>query len=283
MKKVTAVRKTCADCGSEISNYYAVRCRSCAAKVRMAREFPPTVRTCRVCGKEFKTKPSRDSVVHCSMKCRSAAAQVPCAACGKMFTPDHRNRGANHGAAVCSRECSNDVRATTTFVLVKCEQCGKEVRKYRSLAKHAHKFCSIKCKQAWWRGPNHSAYDSETVICQMCGNEFVALKSRNRKFCSTACRAASEVLPAAGYYGPDWKRQRRKARYRDGYKCRMCGVTESELGRELDVHHVVPFRKFGLINHSEANSLANLVSVCKACHRKLERAKPDHETVSTSG
>jgi predicted HNH restriction endonuclease len=48
----------------------------------------------------------------------------------------------------------------------------------------------------------------------------------------------------------------------------MCGITEEEHGRQLDVHHKVPFRLFD--SPIEANRLSNLISVCPSCHKKLE-------------
>lgn len=74
------------------------------------------------------------------------------------------------------------------------------------------------------------------------------------------------------YYGPTWRRQRRRARERDGYRCQQCGVTEQEHqhehNEELHVHHIVPLREFD--DTEEANELDNLVTVCCACHNRIE-------------
>lgn len=49
-------------------------------------------------------------------------------------------------------------------------------------------------------------------------------------------------------------------RYRDGYKCQVCGMPEVENGRKLDVHH---------IDYDKQNiAIENLISLCKKCHRK---------------
>jgi DEAD/DEAH box helicase domain-containing protein len=69
-------------------------------------------------------------------------------------------------------------------------------------------------------------------------------------------------------YGPHWPAQRNRARARDGYRCQMCGAPES--GREHDVHHKIPFRTFASV--SEANQLANLITLCRTCHRRAETA-----------
>lgn len=74
------------------------------------------------------------------------------------------------------------------------------------------------------------------------------------------------------YYGPGWPRKRRAARDRDDYQCQSCGMPESEHvevhGAQLSVHHIQPRRKFD--DPSEANELANLVTLCMSCHKRWE-------------
>ena len=97
-------------------------------------------------------------------------------------------------------------------------------------------------------------------------------------FCSRECRRAwteaereppRVVLePRPEYRGGDWEVQAERARKRDRYTCRISGITEKELGRKLDVHHILPFSWFR--DPRQANRLSNLISVCPSCHRKLE-------------
>lgn len=49
-------------------------------------------------------------------------------------------------------------------------------------------------------------------------------------------------------------------RYRDGYRCQLCGMPETENGKRLDVHHI----DYNKTNLSEKN----LISLCVRCHRK---------------
>jgi len=75
-------------------------------------------------------------------------------------------------------------------------------------------------------------------------------------------------------YGPSWEPQRQAALQRDGHRCTQCGANERP-GRTHDVHHRTPFRAFGYIpdqnaNHALANALDNLVTLCQACHHRLE-------------
>src|SRR5690606_33800465 len=101
------------------------------------------------------------------------------------------------------------------------------------------------------------------------------------RFCSKQCKdlhhsivMSGENNPAwrGGYqpdYGPSWPEARQAARERDGYTCQQCYALEGDLGKELDVHHIVPFRVFGLVRHEKANSLTNLVSLCASCHARV--------------
>lgn len=122
--------------------------------------------------------------------------------------------------------------------------------------------------------------------CEFCETTFkVTPAFSDQIFCSMNCKGKwqSENLTGKNnpswkggylrYYGPNWYIQRRKARKRDNYACRSCGITEEELGRQLDVHHIVPFREFGLARYVEANQLLNLVSYCTACHGRKEPAE----------
>ena len=71
---------------------------------------------------------------------------------------------------------------------------------------------------------------------------------------------------APNQYGPNWADQRDLARQRDEYRCRVCGAPEN--GRSHHVHHLTPFRAFN--SYLEANQLANLITVCPSCHRRVE-------------
>ncbi len=103
--------------------------------------------------------------------------------------------------------------------------------------------------------------------------------------------AAEGILVAPNNYGPNWQQQRNAARARDGYHCQQCGKEEpspisrsSEMGEGRvgvgghDVHHLIPFRTFGYVpglndNYVQANDLSNLITLCRACHRRAEMSR----------
>jgi DEAD/DEAH box helicase domain-containing protein len=69
-------------------------------------------------------------------------------------------------------------------------------------------------------------------------------------------------------YGPNWPKQRDLSRARDGFRCQICGTPEGDKAHH--VHHKIPFRMFETVE--QANQLANLITLCNSCHRKVETA-----------
>jgi len=196
---------------------------------------------CENCGKEqYKhdcyIKRSKSGIFFCSWECQRAYRKkqkvfTRCPACGKEFyaKPYRRKRA---GAVACSPECRMVILGWGSQI-VACDWCGKEFsRKNTQINKH--NFCSRKCMGKWQSqnltGENHPSW-----------------------------RGGYKQ-----YYGPTWKRQRRKARQRDNYTCQTCNLTESQSDHALEVHHIKPFRLFD--NHSKANYLSNLITLCRDCH-----------------
>lgn len=62
-------------------------------------------------------------------------------------------------------------------------------------------------------------------------------------------------------YGADFDNAlKEQVRFRDKYKCRLCGCSQLENGKQLDVHHIDYDKKY--------NKLNNLISLCHGCHTK---------------
>jgi 5-methylcytosine-specific restriction endonuclease McrA len=196
-----------------------------------------------------------------------------CKHCGETFWFIYR---ANREHPYCSYEC---------FTRAKTANNPKENPKESGYAQ-------TKDGQWWyfWGGGKHRtrAYEKD---CEWCGSTFVVATGRKKQFCSRKCsgqwQANSGVKNCTQpgeassqwrggherYRGPSWGKARREARNRDNYTCQDCGITESELDRRLEVHHIIPFSRFGMDRHREANVLPNLVSLCLRCHRKRDAVR----------
>jgi len=69
------------------------------------------------------------------------------------------------------------------------------------------------------------------------------------------------------------QKAKQKAKERDGWECRFCGVTNEqhsqEYGRGLEAHHLIKENDGG-VDHPE-----NLITVCRDCHTTLEKTQAD--------
>lgn len=169
-----------------------------------------------------------------------------------------------------------------------CHTCGTEfrARKYR-IERSDRLYCSHECQHKGMTGLAGADHPNSTRVeceCANCGKTLFRRKARlekyNAQFCNNGCLGEYREDAYSGenshrwkggyerYYGANWERQRRGARERDDYTCQVCGVTESELGKELSVHHIFPVRGFD--DPEDANGLINLVSMCEPCHSDWE-------------
>lgn len=156
-----------------------------------------------------------------------------------------------------------DLRSESAFRTGTCETCGERFRYYPSV--RAGRYCSNACSHE----PTKRQVD---VTCPACGTQFRRRASLNTEYCSPGCWGDDLYEGTRQYYHGIWHRQRRRALRRDGYECTACGVGQDEYqertGRGLDVHHVVPVRRFA--DHdvpvSDAHTLRNLTTMCRECH-----------------
>lgn len=177
------------------------------------------------------------------------------------------------------RWCSPECIIAATHLWTDCPRCGKHFWYHRS---RPRKFCSHACSSAVnGRSNLHETGRSIDAVCDECGQSFrrneAAINSTKSHFCSQRCFGINLSRTNCGenhpnwkggewpYYGPTWPTQRRNARRRDAYTCQQCGITEEQLGRQLDVHHIHSIRDFGG-DYRAANALVNLISYCYRCH-----------------
>jgi len=161
---------------------------------------------------------------------------------------------------------------------------GKEMSKETKIKMSKN----FKEREPWNKGKRQYSY------CEECNKEFRVFKSRKKRFCSRECYLKSgfpKTLGKYGFtrkkllgnkfrkgikpwnyidgrskllgparYGDDWDKIRYLVYLRDKFTCQKCGIK----GVRLDIHHKKPF----LISFD--NSLSNLVTLCRPCHRQEE-------------
>lgn len=231
-------------------------------------------RNCLTCGKEFQARKDRNSR-YCSSACWYSSSE--------------------------RKSMPKPIRRETR----KCVVCGSE---YQSLPSSPRQTCSYKCRCEYQsiihksqkfidrvinlghKNKGRKYYRKEPIqkTCEYCGKMFtVSRKSdketrEKKRFCSLSCwynciRQNPEKhgnWKGGEYehnYGNNWGQQKKKARQRDNYTCQRCGKQSKGNGVNLDVHHKIPFRNFGIERYKEANDLSNLITLCRSCHVIVER------------
>ena len=92
---------------------------------------------------------------------------------------DTLNISINTVKSHCRRYISNDDN--------KCDSCG--IKLINIPGKREKRFCSDKCRMAWW---NKNRKGNNEFICLICGKRFKAYASR--KYCSKACYGKSKAV-----------------------------------------------------------------------------------------
>lgn len=264
------------------------------------RQRPPTIRmilTCRQCGQDF-AKPLHDArdkrvggwLRHCSVLCaqrardpntrrgnttprRGSTRTLVCVTCGHAFTrPASTPIPAQpHCSNACRKPDLPDWREQRSSAH-QCSVCGTVFMvKPHQLRDSQRLCCSPKCAGI--------AKQSRTLhTCRWCKRTFSYYRGSQRFYCGRPCYVAHRnAVPTINpsfkggpfpHYGPNWPAQRRAARDRDNHTCQRCGLYQRR--PRLHVHHIQPRRTFGN-DYLAGNALTNLVTLCKSCHRHVER------------
>lgn len=162
-------------------------------------------------------------------------------------------------------------RRKERVVKATCAWCQGE---YLRASWRSSKYCRPAC---YWE----SQRQRTAVQCENCGASVMRrawqLRARRRHFCSPECSHAWHVgSNSAGWRGgrqksrgSNWCQRAARIRARDEYRCRWCGIQQSEQEWTLSVDHVRPWRECA--SEEEANADSNLVSLCRRCHGKKLR------------
>jgi len=178
-------------------------------------------------------------------------AKISAALKGRKLSPEHcaklsaAHKGKKHSAAS---------RAKISVALKGIKRSAETRAKMSTFQKNrGHKPLSTKHRAhisaalKGYKRPPHSAEHRAKIAA--------TLKGRYGGSKNPAWRGGISREP----YGWEWNDElREEVRRRDGYKCQLCGVSQTECEKILDVHHV---------NYNKRdNDPLNLVCLCRACH-----------------
>lgn len=222
--------------------------------------------------------------------------QNSCQHCGKQLDD-------GYGVKYCSQECfhegnsfagENNPNYKGGKAATECRICGRRFKYYPSDKKGW--YCPECVETEEWRTPptvtgtDNPRWKGGKIEkeCDVCGKKVRRYPSgfeNDVVCCSEECRQTwlSEAFTGEGhpnwkggpgdFYNDGWWPAKLAALDRDGHTCRVCGATKDELGRNPDVHHIVPVREFAEAEDAEiadAHALDNLVSLCVTCHRNAD-------------
>ena len=127
----------------------------------------------------------------------------------------------------------------------------------------------MKVNKTSFKKGTHYSPDTEFKKGQLSWNEGIPCAEETKKKISNALKGR-----LSGDKHPNWQNGKsfelygrefssflkESIRYRDNYKCKLCGQPQIEMGQLLDCHHIDYNKK----NCNENN----LISLCKSCHMK---------------
>lgn len=233
---------------------------------------------------------------------------VSCDQCGNTFFREKQVVERNE-KTFCDWECQGNWRSENytgednplyTRVDKTCEWCGG-VYTVKKKREDTTRFCSQECLGKWnsrnleghenWasgfsEGEENIRWNSIEVECSYCGETHMRAKSKvedkNNVFCDIDCHASYQSEYIVGENHPLSKNgekisarpsKKKEIRSRDNWKCQYCGMDnekhKEKYKGELDVHHIIPARKFS--DRERANDPSNLITLCKDCHRTWEK------------
>lgn len=258
---------------------------------------------CPSCGREFDSR--RGLGVHHSLVHDEQLPNRECGRCGTDFHSEYEKR-------YCSDECRDSAVSFSGEdnpnyrggkEVTECAICEDEFEYYPSDKEGV--YCPDCVETADWRDlPNIEGEDNPRwnggkiqFECAVCGSNIERYPGNvtgEGQVCSDSCQRTwiSEKFTGKGHpnwaggttgpYGKGWNDVRNRALERDGYKCQCCGKTKEDIGRNPDVHHIVPVRLFEAAegyDKTDAHFLENVISLCVNCHRQADFGRISRSTL----
>lgn len=259
IKKTTqSVVRICKQCNKEFVTKQSPSRKGrgiyCSRKCVNDAQTKTIIKTCENCKKQFETKSylGKGKRIFCSTTCSTAKESTlngrkwagewrTCEICKKEFWLTRYFVNIAGKGRFCSKKCMGIDREKQTTV--KCETCGKQITKAKSIIeRHQHNYCTKEC----WAKSMH--VDRIKQTCKNCGKTYKVIPSKQKSmFCSKTCafkylrnensphwKGGTSYEPYCIKFNDDIKEMIRIEHDRTCFMCK-----EQELEKEkLSIHHV---------------------------------------------
>ena len=208
-----------------------------------------------------------------------------CKKCGKTFlkTKKEISKSNNRIPVFCSQDCNKQFYKENCYIIVNCENCGKEKKILKSdfkKSKNKKFFCNHSCSAIY----NNKLREKKTKYnynkCPICGE----LKYKTSELCKKCSdkkkkyiknKTLGDFIEGKQYLTSKCNEIRRDARQtlEESKIEKVCAFCKNhEFDDILEVHHIkgiLDFKKENTIK--EINSLSNLIWLCPNHHKMLEK------------
>lgn len=235
---------------------------------------------CPTCGKALNTKQGMRQ--HHTKVHGDPLPNLTCHGCGSRY---HHTKADRSYCADCNPNAGeNNPNWKDARETAQCKLCDATFEYYPSDKDGV--YCSHCVESADGLLPESPdlRVDRVDTVCRHCDKSIKVLPSRMKSqtygnFCDLQCygKWLSEHIVGPNHhqweggsfpYGEGWWSVRRKALQRDDYTCQSCNKGREGMGRNPDVHHIIPVKEFEV--PSDAHTLENVICLCRSCHRRVE-------------
>ena len=164
----------------------------------------------------------------------------------------------------CGKKCHHQA--------LRCRKCQDKRRSQLISGKNNHKYKDGRTLNKVCSDCGKPLSDYRNQRCQSCENKrrfsgktyeeiMGSKKAKDLKSLRSLNFGGNGVPYDNAEYGSEFDSSlKERVRFRDRYKCQLCGCSQLENERQLDVHHI-DYDKYNC-------DMVNLVSLCKSCHAK---------------
>lgn len=218
------------------SHSNTLRCRSCASKIIIRKTISQRGKPLNWKGGKPKCFKCGKEISYGSKRCRSCECihyikdKPKCLDCGKELINPKAKYCKSHSQ---KQNRGHNWQGGLTAIKHHCIDCNKQI------SNNSWHYGSKKCLSCANKGKNNPAFGKMSGTQNPNWQDGKSFEEYGKEFDN----ALKEQI-----------------RFRDKYKCRICGCSQIENGRQLDIHH----KDYNKKN----NDINNLIALCIRCHRK---------------